>query len=203
MMRLAFEPRAQERQIAPMLVLQIAVVTEVIDRHRTCTDFQAGARAQRLEVGKHGFVNDAAKAQVGAIAKQPVFAIARVAGRGPKQYGIANVPGVGEQRLDAGAIELHDAFVRVDVQDPRSARSGDGRVSRGREIIGPDVVQYTGAQIVGDFARTIGRSGVDDDDLVDTACKRPQATFEEALLVADDQCCRKQRTGPSEYPPNV
>src|SRR5262249_46777097 len=78
------QPRMEQRQVAPVLVLELAVVAEMIERDRTVTDPPSSRRAQGFEVRDQRFVNEAVKAQVRALAKQPVFAVARVPARGPE-----------------------------------------------------------------------------------------------------------------------
>ena len=142
----------------------IAVITQVIERDRAVANEVLRSRAEFTERRQQRFVDDAAKAEVRAIAEQSVFAVAGQAGRRPEQHPIADVHGVGELWQDCVVIELDHALVRVDVEDPRTARGIDRRVASGGEIVCPLVIDESSAQVAGDLAGTIGRSGIDNDD---------------------------------------
>ena len=138
-------------------------------------------------------MDDAAEAQVGAVAKQPVLAIARVAGARPQAHRVARGTRIGEIGLHGAAVEGHDLFVGIDVEDPLPGRGVDRCIARGGKIVGPGAVQEACTEAVRDFRRAIGRTGVDDHDLIDAGDEGAQAGREKPLFVADDQCRGKQR----------
>src|ERR1700704_322855 len=127
-------------------------------------------------------MDDAAKAQLGAVAEDPVLAIARESALRAKQHRVARVTASREQALRLGPVELDEALVGIDIQYPFPERSIDRGVPGGRKIIGPSELKQPGAEVAGNFARTVGRSGIDHDDFVDAADERAQAGFEKALL---------------------
>ena len=132
-------------------------------------------------------MDDAAESQIVAVAEQPALAVAREAGLGAEQHRARDDVRVGEQRLERDAVPRGQALVGVDVEDPVAARGVQRDVARGREVVGPAVLDQACAVLERDRARPVGRPGVRDDDLVDASGERREAAGEEALLVADDE----------------
>jgi hypothetical protein len=116
-----------------------------------------------------------------------VLAVAREAGLGAEQHRARDDAQVREQRFERGAVPRGQALVGVDVEDPVAARGVQRGVARGREVVGPAVIDQAGAVLERDRARPVDRTGVRDDDLVDASGERREAAREEALLVADDE----------------
>jgi hypothetical protein len=81
---------------------------------------------------------------------------------------------------------VRDDVVGVEPGDPGRGRAVEGELARGREVVHPLEVEEARAVAARDLLRRVARAGVDDDDLVEGARDRREATPERALLVPDD-----------------
>ena len=77
-------------------------------------------------------------------------------------------------------------FVGIENQNPALGRGFERLIARPSEIVAPGTFQHEGAVRFRNLDGSIGRSGVDDDDLVDDVLGALQALGQEALLVLDD-----------------
>src|SRR5260370_27817216 len=66
----------------------------------------------------------------------------------------------------------------------------DALIARGREVVAPGEIENLGAEAGRNFFRAVGRTGIDDDDLVDKVRGRLQATRQLLFLIPDHQAKR-------------
>ena len=190
----------EQFEVAVGLVLGVAhgaEVAEVLDAHRGA--LQALGQVGRQVLGDL-LVDAALEAVLGAIAehahrvvrdRRAVLDVAGVIGLGQEE-GLA--PGTAGERAQALSVVGHEHLVGVEVHDPVAGGGREGRVARRGEVAVPDVVQDAGAVALGDLDGAVGRSGVDDDDLVDRVARGLQAAPDHRLLVLDDHAQAEGQT---------
>ena len=110
------------------------------------------------------------------------------------------VAGGGEQRRGRRRSRRRTSLVGVDAEDPVAGREVEAAVARRGEVALPGFVRDDGAVLLGHRDRAVGRTGVDDDDLVDQAAERGQAGVETVGFVLDDDGGRQRHcTRSCEY----
>ena len=102
-------------------------------------------------------------------------------------------PGAAGQLAQLLGVLGHEVLVGVEVDDPVGGRGGMADVTGVGERAVPREVQDASAERLGDLDRTVGRAGVDDDDLVDGPADRLEAAGEHLLLVLDDHAQRERQ----------
>ena len=96
----------------------------------------------------------------------------------------------GEERRQFRAVGAVDPVVRVHPKDPSEGGVAEGLVAGRGEIVDPGELEHVGPEAAGDLPGTVGRTGVDDDDLADDVADRFQTGPDVRLLVPDDHAER-------------
>jgi len=87
-------------------------------------------------------------------------------------------------------LRLDQLFIRIDPEPPSTRSVAERLVPSGGEIVAPRKVEDLGSGLLGNIDRAIGRARVHQDDFVDHAGKRLQATAQMQFLVPGDDARR-------------
>ena len=114
-----------------------------------------------------GFVNLADESKPRITPEQAGFQVARVTGLGPELHGRTD-PGIVLNDVWQTVRRGNDEpFIGVDVKNPAAAAAVKSVIPRSREIAGPSEPMKLGPMVFSDFNRSVRRTGINNDDLVD------------------------------------
>jgi len=127
----------KQREIAAVLAILGAVIADMLKAKIHRLDSMAPRLCQPMDIGRDFFMNDALKADLRIVAKEPVFAREGESGFGPQPWTPGDKIGRIEQAFYMCPFDRCQALVGIDVEDPFAAGCPQADIARRGEIARP------------------------------------------------------------------